>query len=286
MQFLLTVGKSPPEQTVAPIFKQFEEEFTVSNDIYSDRAPAFSSILKDDRLLLADICGAVTSGLFKAGFMKTEHFVKSQLQCCRNTIANIGFSEIHRAKLDEIVHTAKHITVLVPGCQDDRMIERRVKALFEFVRQHKRSLKVVFSGKNPGTPNVTIMNEAQYMRARFEEFMHHHGGKFDVTVSEANCEENSKTTVQNIAELLRSKDFLNRGVKQTVVVISSSFHLIRIAEALLKHVKDDTHGLSKFIENFVLIGAENPESEELPSTYWEHPYVKLMMFDLFRLHLR
>jgi hypothetical protein len=123
------------------------------------------------------------------------------------------------------------------------------------------------------------------MQARYEEMMdcYKEDSKADVTIRFMGNEGKSKTTTQNIDEFLRGP-YLNKEIKQTVIVISSTFHLIRIAERLRECVQKNEFGVRRCVDNFILIGAEHPGTE-LPIRHWDKTYIKLMMFDLYRKHM-
>jgi len=272
-------------QKVQPLYHEFEQEFFLSENIYIDKMEAFEALLSADRALVADVLGAAVCSLFNAGFLNTEHFVRSQLDCCRNTVVSLGFREITRRALSTIPEASTPMVVLMPGCQDSRMIQRRVQRLYEFAIFERRPFTVIFSGRNPGTPACTIENEAEYMQARYEEKMdcYQEDSKADVTIRFMGNEGKSKTTTQNIDEFLRGP-YLNKSTKQTVVVISSTFHLIRIAERLRECVQMNEFGVRGCVDNFILVGAEHPGTE-LPIRHWDKTYIKLMMFDLYRKHM-
>jgi hypothetical protein len=271
-------------QKLEPLYHEFEQEFFLSENIYIDKMKEFEDLLSADRPLVADILGAAVCSLFNAGFLNTEHFVRSQLDCCRNTVASLGFREISKTALSTMPEGSAPMIVLMPGCQDSRMIGRRVQRLYEFSIFERRPFTVIFSGGNPGTPACTIENEAEYMQARYEEMMDcHKDRKFEVTFKFMGNERKSKTTKQNIDEFLGGT-YLHKSIMQTVVVISSTFHLIRIAERLRECVEKNEFEVRKYVDNFILIGAEHPATE-LPVKHWDKTYIKLMMFDLYRKHM-
>ena len=54
---------------------------------------------------------------------------------------------------------------------------------------------------------------------------------FDVKIRAINRERKSKDTRQNLDEFFQSDEYFNKQIKSNLVVISSIFHLIRIARA-------------------------------------------------------
>ena len=123
------------------------------------------------------------------------------------------------------------------------------------------------------------------MQKRYEEINrgYQDGKKFEVTTKFMNNEHKSKNTKENIDEFL-SGNYLNKAIKQTVIITSSTFHLIRIAERVQECVEKNEFKTRSFIDNFVLVGAEQPATE-LPIRHWDKTYIKLMMFDLYRKHM-
>ena len=97
-------------------------------------------------------------------------------------------------------------------------------------------------------------------------------------------EDTSQNTNQNIDELFRTTDYLKYG-NQHLVIVSSTFHLIRIGKKILRCKEEgDHHPINTIIDKVLLIGAENSANvESMRMSDLEH--IKLMMFDLYNHHL-
>jgi len=63
----------------------------------------------------------------------------------------------------------------------------------------------------------------------------------------------------------RASHCFNTKIRNTTfLIISSTFHLIRIGEIILTCAQSNNFKVRTFVDNFVLIGAENDLSTELP----------------------
>jgi hypothetical protein len=101
-------------------------------------------------------------------------------------------------------------------------------------------------------------------------------------------EQSSRTTRENIDEFLGSSRYLDPRGEQNVVIISSTFHLIRIAEHIRDCVDKEKFELKKFVNKFILIGSENQVNTlgiYPMDPIHDYPYMKLMLFDLYRKYL-
>jgi DUF218 domain len=287
---------STANQRLDIIHDEYAECFDLSDRIYTDKRPEWNDLFDKNRMLASDIAASVATALFRGGFMKNQHFVERMLRCCANTVSALGFDEIEKQSFIHAMHAAEANVVLVLGCQDERMLQRRVDRLVELAMHTSSPFAIVFSGYNPGTPTVRIKDESTRMRILFENAMERRfrerglkAKDYETIMLPQRSEQNSRNTKQNLDEFL-GRNYLNANLKQNVVVISSTFHLIRIAEYFSGCVAGNLHNIKKMVSRVLLVGAEKGVDEflneggETPIRVHDHEFVKLMMFDLFRQH--
>lgn len=283
-------GENADPRPVEVIYSEYKECFDILDNIYYDKSDSYQQLLKTNKLLIADMAGAVSCALFKAGFIQNKHFIEGMLECCRNTIISLGFSELDHDRFIQQVYSTLPVIVVVPGCQDARMLKRRVRSLVDFADSVPKAFTVVLSGRRPKTGTVRFPSEAVRMHVLYDEMMsaRKNGKRRDITLRPMQIEEMSSTTKENIDFILKSPDYL--GSRQNLVVISSTFHLIRIARHLTEIISENRFGIKERVDRILLHGAESSllvdkDDPEL-GFFHDKDFVKLMMFDLYEAHIK
>ncbi|AXQ31515.1 hypothetical protein D0B54_23760 [Solimonas sp. K1W22B-7] len=92
-------------------------------------------------------------------------------------------------------------------------------------------------------------------------------------------ESESSTTKTNISEFFQRK-YVEPSKANNLIIISSTFHLIRLAKELNKYLSDNP---DQILKNVVLVGAEDSDKQFFMT---DLTYIKLMMFDVFDYLLR
>jgi hypothetical protein len=271
-------------------FDQHDRCFALSRYIHGDKRQAYIDRLEGDRAFTADLAASVAAGIMMSGYADWEHFCENQIRLCRDSIIDIGFSEIDERNALELLRTSggrPRTVAMVAGCQDERMLGRRIARLATFaIDMHKQSASfdLVFSGRCPESQTVRIPNEAIRMESMYKAAV----GEVDSKLVDAirfqriDGEGRSQNTEQNIEELF--KHHLPHK-SQNLVVISSTFHLIRIGRKLSACFKDESYQFQSKINHLVLVGAEDLESAK-KMRVTDIEYLKLMMFDLYWMHLK
>jgi len=173
--------------------------------------------------------------------------------------------------------------MLVAGCQTKEMLRARVQKAFQVFRSLHTDIKIVFSGRNPSTKGrrrkFKTLNEAKEMERQFFSFVSASSDKMAAySTFKVGIEETSKSTETNIEKFLTG-GFLSRTDGNHLYIVSSSFHLPRLAKALDSYLVKNMATMPEKIEKVILIGAEDilsiNEIVRIPS------YVKQMFFDVF-----
>jgi hypothetical protein len=191
------------------------------------------------------------------------------------------------------------VVVLVPGCQNDIMLQRRVRKLVEFTSDlHRANIRfsVVLSGRCPTGATARIPNEATRMNNLFRlQLAEERPDLLSILpIFPLYGEDESNDTKKNVENFFSHLNFTHSKNPVYIVAISSTFHLIRLWNALnfyigdhLKHRKlakgADKPG--REIRQVSLIGAEDALFAKKPLLVGHFEYVKLMTYDLYEHYL-
>ncbi|PZR75266.1 MAG: hypothetical protein DLM73_05775 [Chthoniobacterales bacterium] len=282
---MLFHGKPPIAKN--PIdFGDYLEDFDIAKFVYKDKRKAFDKLFARDPAFLADLSAAVFAILARSGYTHKDVYQKL-LECCRDIIIAEGFSEIDEDEMKILLRPTADEgipnNVLVAGCQNNEMLKRRVEKAAQFVSNLGYNCTVIFSGRNPdpsGKTTVKILDESRRMRVQFRELLRHNNNTPLPRMHDLVPEERSSTTQTNISQLFQ-QNLLSQTKHNNLIVISSTFHLIRLAREIKTQLVTPKHG--RRIAQLLLIGAEDPQH-----TFYvqDAPYFKLMMFDVFEHLMR
>lgn len=122
--------------------------------------------------------------------------------------------------------------VAVLGCQTEEILLGRVKAAHRLVRELAGDVTVVFSGKHPPRRKlVRVIHESETMAALWEDLSRRKkwpsGAKPHLV--KVVLEGGSADTQENIREILRHPRIFSPGVRHLMALVTSSFHLPRVA---------------------------------------------------------
>lgn len=277
---MLFHGKPPIAQN--PIdFGNYLRDFDLAQFVYKDKKDAFDDLFSRDLVFLADLSAAVFAILARSGYTHKDVYQRL-LECCRDIIIAEGFSEID----DDEMHILLRPTasegipnnVVVAGCQSNEMLTRRVERAAKFVCNLGYNCNVIFSGKNPdpsGASAVAILDESRRMRVQFREFLKENNNTPLPRMHDLGGEEKSSTTQTNILQLFKG-NYLSQTKHNNLIIVSSTFHLIRLARELKKQLA--LPASNDRIAQVILIGAEDPTHKFMVQ---DAPYFKLMMFEVF-----
>jgi hypothetical protein len=282
-------------------FLKYFSIFNFQEKIYKDKKLFFKNIHNKDITLVPDLAAAICSQLFKSGLFSIKA-INNGMEYIRDIIQNQNYEFISDETL--LAKLVKHSTgkvnnlIYVAGCQNESMLKQRVKKAAQFAysmtKVFDEKIPIVFSGRNPtidNTSSFTIPNESSLMDILFtqflEEIMAADGKEFDPDLKfsrmETIMENNSNTTRENIRRMFIGdisqgvqRHFLSTERGNNIILVSSSFHLIRLVKELeLYRYKNE---IQYSLENIVLVGSE----KLIPEINIEDDgYIKLMFFEIF-----
>lgn len=268
-----------PKQNLA----EYIERFSFLKHVYYDKASQLKLLIDVDRALVADLVAAVI----------TQHIVqhadvamiRDGLRCARDILLSEGYLETDLEALHNKVRegqSSEHI-VVIPGCQSDTILEHRVEAALRVIEQLRTHVHVIFVGARPAQTAVRIPDESKRMKNLFESRQSLMQDPKMVKTVRTFRENVSTNTEQNIRNFFKL-GFVDAGkdregkepTKYTVYVVSSTFHLIRIARVFQQCISSPDY--KNTIQRVAFCGADPVnvlnKASQLPE------YVKLMFFDI------
>jgi hypothetical protein len=268
-------------------FSEYSSELDVGRFIYKDKVPRYEELRGRDPKFVPDLAGAVFAAFFRAGYIQKDFF-GTGIECCRDIVVSLGFKELDSASVN------RHLTdrtdepivnhIIIAGCQNNKMLERRVSRAADFVSSLASNCVVVFSGRNPdptGKTKVKILDESMRMRILFEQELRDRSERAQLPpMHELRVEGGSSNTTTNLSAFFAG-NYLKNSVSNNLVIVSSTFHLIRLGEDLKRELSKTAN--AKKISQVVLVGAEEPKQF---FRVQDAPYFKLLMFEVFRFLLK
>lgn len=264
-------------------FTRYLRDFDFEPYIYEDKRAEYAAYLatSDKFSFIADIAGAVFASLFREGYIDKDSY-RHVIDCCRDIVIDLGFAETDDTNARRVLRpdggpNGRTNFVLIAGCQDAEMLERRVVSAVDFVSQLDYNCEVIFSGKSPdptGKRRVKIPDESMRMLNLFKSHLSKRNHAKLPLLHPLRQEDRSSTTKTNVSrvfgEILKQRDNIN------LIVVSSTFHLIRLSQEVKRNIALEEN--AELVSNVVLIGAE--DSRDFFRVY-DAPYFKLAMFDVF-----
>lgn len=239
---------------------------------------------EDTKKDLSDLLACLVASYLVNGQLDTDYFLRNCMRSCRDIIFSFGFRAENEALAMRAIEEYEHINSIVFGYQDERALRRRIDAFVHVAKKIGQTQKVIFSGAYSAATAIRIPDEATEMRNMFDSECKRQK-EFDPRNIRFEKESASKDTIANLKNCVYGQ-FLASGSgvksKQTLVLISSTFHLIRISEQVMDILKTADNPLLKNVTEIFLVGAED---ELLSLKVTDQEYVKNMMFDIFRKEL-
>lgn len=226
----------------------------------------------------ADYAAACIAQFQEARLLNVDAIEKA-LEYCEDLILDSGFRQTPVDKLHEGTSHLEDHAILVPGCQTKPHYKSRVRALVHVLNGAHFPFKVVFSGKHPpAAKSVQTPDEALALNVYFDDI----GGRTHQFSKHLRrqiyLERESGTTSQNIVKFMQEPDLIAPDRPSQILLISSLYHLPRLAVALEDYIK--RIGL-QCVRRIVLVSAENTT----PNRVSKDPlYVKQMFYEVF-LHI-
>jgi hypothetical protein len=227
----------------------------------------------------ADLSAALVAQVFAA--RDANELFSAGLRCCRDILQGMGYKETTKDRFDgDVLMNAPNNdnTIVVFGCQNEPLLADRVTASISLARYLRKDVEVVFSGNAPNTDSVSILDESIRMSKMFEEIRDRLNLSEDerarIKRMRLFYEQRSIDTITNIEHLLKD-DYLQQKRTYNLYLVSSTYHLVSIAEQIEKHLKT-----SRNIEQIILWGAELQNIPLRPP--FKEIYIKQMFFYIFR----
>lgn len=245
-----------------------------------------------ERAFLSDFAASTCTALFLGGALNGNTFLQMMLKLCSRTLERMGLTAISDSSFDDEINNFQTITVFVPGTQDTKLLERRVGTEFKMEQTIRKPFTVIWSGRNPGTESVEHQDESEAMKIlRSQVGRKLNGGRSDIEYKRTLKEDQSTNTIENINNIFTSGRYLNVNTPdQAFVIVSSTFHLIRLAKRIIDIIAHDEYEVRKYLRSVFFVGAEQLGDIEIADgKLWasvkEKELVKLMMFDIYNQNM-
>ena len=300
MYFLRKIHEGREPRTIKVDFSEFLDMFCFWPHVYFDKKARFRQAFnplrgpfdamelntideirkaQDELYYVADMAASAIAQLSAAQLL-TSGLVEKALTFCEQALVNRGYEQITQYGLRRIGKNDEKTVMFVPGCQNRSLLQQRCRKVAQVAVEVPVDMEVVFSGANVAAirseKEASVVDEAGEMSVWFERYYEEHSAGHEGFNHRSLLEKSSQRTTENVANLFKgpffAEDRLNR-----VYVVSSSFHLLRIADALDKNSGANPN---KKLESIVLIGSERgyrPEPVALMSAY-----VKGLFFEVYR----
>jgi len=265
----------------------YHTSFNFLDRTNADKQSRIKEMLKnsEDISFLADIGAATLARLIKGSTVIGGNYVNTSLinealQCCRSIISKSNYNSIALSDLHDIVPTHEFNIMLVAGAQDRSILESRIEAAYNCAKSlHNVSFTIALAGLQPPVPKqVRIRDEANEMKIMLESFINRYGliGRHSSPkIINIESESESETTRQNIQKLYK-KGELDANKINNIFIVSSTFHLARLAHEMETQIKENQKYKVGFV---VLVGAEeNCDSSPVTQSY---KYVKAMFYEIY-----
>lgn len=227
------------------------------------------------RKIIADAGAAAITQAYRTANLSDE-YVNKLLEYCHAAVQSIGYKTETIEEVAKAISGSERNMMLVLGCQTLKMLCARVNAGIEVVRRIGGPFEVVFVGCNP-TPNATasIVNEAREMQVYFKSLIADDSLLSSRIGVKSWTEPASTDTKGNIKQFIDS-GLLNGANNQRVLLVSSTFHLMRIAVELELYQEVMAQ---KNVRSIVLVGSESPYAKDQVKAL--PPYIKQLAFEVF-----
>lgn len=244
----------------------------------------------------ADMWAAIFTHLIRIGKINDPGVLRDALWCCCAILQDQGYERCYVTK-DVLPKHNSAVAILVPGCQTEIILKQRAVVAAQFYRKMVDIITTktfcLLSGYQPKERSkVVIPNESGKLREHFLDYLaesegkHREDLKLELTLAASNVplDDAATKTVANVANFI--SELCKRNETPSLIVgISSTFHLIRLAQQL--EVQLEEYFKSSPPEEdlkILLVGAETDEGidDKIKSPVLWHPaYMKSLFFEVF-----
>lgn len=224
--------------------------------------------------------------------------LRDALWSCGAILQDQGY-EIKAITKDIIPTHSFDVAMLVPGCQTPKMLKQRAlvgaQVWCQMMERAENTRCFLSGARPPNEKRVTTPNESALMRKEFLEFFARHQNKhpenldveMGITARDVRCDPKSDTTKTNIRRFVDTIVKDGTSNLRLIVVVSSTFHLIRLAPILedaLANLWRRPNSAPRKLQ-LALVGAETDEFVSEPEKaplIWDPVYMKSLFFEVFK----
>jgi len=234
-----------------------------------------------DPSFVADIAASVITQ-FNYRHWLEQKAIRKALEHCHDILEDMGYRLLGLQTLHDEVQANNHHVMFVAGCQTRELYESRVRAAFKVLRGVHVPFSIVFSGLHQ-KPQVgqqhraKTPDEAGAMERYFDSLITHAPEFRKHRRFQTQLEKQSKSTEANVAELMALPDILKKSKTNRIFVVSSLFHLPRLATTLERYIAINRKGFSI---QLILVGAEDHQGTVAPVCD-DQRYVKNLFHTVF-----
>lgn len=261
--------------TMVPIdFSEYINSFAFLEYIHSDHRAAFNISDEKELKIRADFAASVVAKLFAK--RANDDIIVKGLHCCRDILLSKNYNETPFNHLHNhaIKHSNINHVILVAGCQTDEILKSRVDAAIRLIRILHTDVEIVFVGGAPERNKVKIRSESTRMMSilenRIQQGVLTEHDLIRLRSRKIFSESASQNTEQNIEQFFK-EGFISTDKQYYLYLVSSTFHLLRLATDCEKHLM--TPGSGKNIQRLILFGADDINSPSV--TAKSGIYIKL-----------
>lgn len=282
MYFVKNLIASKEERNEIIDFYEYHKIFNFLDWIYIGKRSEFRNILAQNPSFISDLAASIVAKLQESQLLK-EDFIQKALECCEKILISQGYEPTHPNHLLSQGIPNSHCVMLIAGCQSRHILKSRVKKAFDLWQKLQKGFTFVFSGRNPsktqkGRSKVSIINEAREMESYFYSLLEDPSARqLTYYTKRIDIDEDSYNTITNIDQFLTG-DFINQKGLNSIYIVSSSFHLIRLAKNFENSLNSGSS--SAKVKEIVLVGAE--DSNKPSNIALDPTYLKSMMHDVFQ----
>ncbi len=275
---------NPPELATRADVGFRTERFTFLDRLEKRKWPELARMIRpatdvDHGRLVAEVIAASVAKLHAVS-LTSNGLIEEGLRYLLDLMAVQGYAELSDHSLRKnLSNDPTRKVVVVVGCQTEEILESRVKRAYELARVVGDRATIVLSGKCPNRPRVRIANESERMAGILERLIDQRGTGAEgrVPYIQVVLENKSDDTKANVREILDHPDVFDTSAVHTVFMVSSTFHLPRLAvcfEEVLRTKAD----LATRINHVIFSHSEEAKATRLTR---RPEYVKATLFEIY-----
>lgn len=183
--------------------------------------------------LLANVITISTNALGGKKRLVSQEVVSEALKLLLDLMPDAQCEALSAASFKRAAYSSRRKVIAVLGCQSKSLLESRVKRAHQLAQMLPGDVLFVLSGKHPPRKQVTILNESEYMASFLDRLIDRASDwkrRPRPDVREVVLESESADTRTNISNIFKLREVFGAGKQSTLLFVSSTFHLPRIAD--------------------------------------------------------